>query len=334
MAGISWASSLWGESAGVVLYAPRKPTSRRRHDSQRSPFFADPGSDQRPGPCAACDGAADDRPPRPRVRRARSRAARKRAGRIQDEAARRDLSRVGHGRVGSRAREHAVAGRHACSWSRPANSRRFGSRWRSGWGSTSSCCRPTGGTARTRTRSRTACARTRADDDQGRLRGAQRDLDRRREPDRGRAQGDRLGGAPGAAAGRHDLLARLDRLPDGRVGRRRDRRRLAEGAHAAAGLELQRDLREGARREQDGEAAEELLGLGRHAQGEQDGLFPVHAGDESALRPARGARDARGRGARERIRAPRRGMAKPRGALSAPGASRCSVSSRPSTAAR
>ena len=52
---------------------------------------------------------------------------------------------------------------------------------------------------------------------------------------------------PGAAAGRHHLLARLDRLPPRRVGRRRHRRRLAEGPDAAAGAGLQRGQRQGAR---------------------------------------------------------------------------------------
>ena len=41
------------------------------------------------------------------------------------------------------------------------------------------------------------------------------------------------------------------------------------------------------------------------AQGEQDRVFPVHAGNEPALWLARGARDAGGRGPRKRVRAPR-----------------------------
>ena len=53
---------------------------------------------------------------------------------------------------------------------------------------------------------------------------------------------DRQREAPGAAAGGHDLLARLDRLPPRRVGRGRHRRRLAEGPDAAAGPVVQRDL--------------------------------------------------------------------------------------------
>ena len=69
---------------------------------------------------------------------------------------------------------------------------------------------------------------------QGGLRRPQRDLDRRDQPHRRRAPGDRRGRPSGPADGRHHLLARLDRLPPRRMGRRRHRRRLAEGPDAAA----------------------------------------------------------------------------------------------------
>jgi Aminotransferase class-V len=49
--------------------------------------------------------------------------------------------------------------------------------------------------------------------DQGGLRPAQRDLDRRADPHRRDPQGDRRRGPSGAADGRHHLLARLGRLP-------------------------------------------------------------------------------------------------------------------------
>ena len=52
-------------------------------------------------------------------------------------------------------------------------------------------------------------------------------------------------GASGPVPGRHDLLARLHRLPARRVEGRRHRRRLAEGADAAARDELQRGERQG-----------------------------------------------------------------------------------------
>ena len=62
------------------------------------------------------------------------------------------------------------------------------------------------------------------------MRGPQRDLDRRDEPHIADPRGDRPCAAPGALHGRHDLLARLDRLPPRRMGRRRHRRGLAERA--------------------------------------------------------------------------------------------------------
>ena len=55
----------------------------------------------------------------------------------------------------------------------------------------------------------------------------------------------------GAADGRHHFLARLGRLPPRRMGRRRHRRRRAEGPDAAARHVVQRDQRQGAGREQD-----------------------------------------------------------------------------------
>ena len=56
------------------------------------------------------------------------------------------------------------------------------------------------------------------------------------------------GEPPGAAHGRHHLLARVDRLPAGRVGRGRDRGRLAERPDAAARPRLQCAGRQGAGR--------------------------------------------------------------------------------------
>ena len=109
----------------------------------------------------------------------------------------------------------------------------------------------------------------------------------------------------GAADGRHHLLARLDRLPPRRMGRRRHRRRRAEGPDAAARHVVQRDQRQGAGRQQDLQAAEVVLGLGRDADHEQDRLLPLHAGDADAARPRVSHRDAaRGR-PRQRVRAPR-----------------------------
>ena len=93
--------------------------------------------------------------------------------------------------------------------------------------------------------------------------------------DRRGAAGDRRRRASGAAHGRHDLLARLDRLPARRMGRRRHRRRLAEGADAAAGPLLQRRQREGAGRLAIGASCRNPSGPGRRCcRPTQNGFFP------------------------------------------------------------
>ena len=74
-----------------------------------------------------------------------------------------------------------------------------------------------------------------AHNDQGGLRRAQRDLDRLRQSASRGPRARSTQPTPRAAAGRHDLLARLDRLSPRRLGRRRHRRRLAERPDAAAG---------------------------------------------------------------------------------------------------
>ena len=127
--------------------------------------------------------------------------------------------------------------------------------------------------------------------DQGGVRRAQRDLDRRHHPHRRGAPGDRRGAASGAAHGRHDLLARLDRLPPRRVGRRRHRRRLAEGADAAAGPVVQRAsaTRRWPRRKT-ARLPRSYWDWDDDAGAKQDRLLSLHAGDQPALRPARGAR--------------------------------------------
>ena len=67
---------------------------------------------------------------------------------------------------------------------------------------------------------------------------------------------------PALLDGRHHLVARLDRLSPRRMGRRRHRRRLAEGADAAARPVVQRARRQGAGRRQGREAAEIVLVVG------------------------------------------------------------------------
>ena len=66
--------------------------------------------------------------------------------------------------------------------------------------------------------------------DQGGLRAAQRDRDRLPVADQRDPQSDRCCRPSGAVPGRYHLLARLDRLPPRRMGRRCHRRRRAERA--------------------------------------------------------------------------------------------------------
>ena len=111
---------------------------------------------QRPGPRAAGDRRADDRPSRAGVRSARPRGARRPARRLRDRRPGRRLPRLRHRRVGGGARQHAVARRQACSRPRPGTSRRSGGRWPSGSGSRSCGWRATGATAPTPSGSRDA----------------------------------------------------------------------------------------------------------------------------------------------------------------------------------
>ena len=140
---------------------------------------------------------------------------------------------------------------------------------------------------------------------------------------------------PRAAARRHHLLARLDRLPARRVGRRRHRRRLAEGAHAPAGAELQRGERQGARGlAPTAQLPPLVLGLGADPRGQRERLLALHPRHQPAVRPRRRARHALRRGPGERLRPPpaaRRGH--PRGGARA-GASSCCASTSASTPAR
>ena len=153
------------------------------------------------------------------------------------------------------------------------------------------------------------------------MRGAQRDFDRGREPHRRDTQGDRRGRTLRALHGRHDFLARLDRLPPRRVGRGCHRRRLAKRPDAASRPVVQLREREGGQGVAYGCAPALVLGLGRDAFQQPERLFPLHAGDQPALRPARIARDARGGGPAKRLRPPcaPRGEHAARGARLGPG---------------
>ena len=111
-------------------------------------------------------------------------------------------------------------------------------------------------------RDRSQAAQGQEQGDQGGLRAAQRDLDRLPVADRRDPQGDRRRRPSGAVHGRHHLLARLGRLPPRRMGRRRHRRRRAEGPDAAARHVVQRGQRQGAGGVEELEDAEVVLVAG------------------------------------------------------------------------
>ena len=135
---------------------------------------------------------------------------------------------------------------------------------------------------RSRARSKRSCARTRTRRSRRSASCTTRPRPAALVADRRDPQGDRRRRPSGAVHGRHHLLARLDRLPPRRMGRRRLGRRRAEGPDAAARHVVQRHQRQGARGQQDLQAAEVVLRLGRHAQHEQGRLLPLHAGDADA----------------------------------------------------
>ena len=106
------------------------------------------------------------------------------------------------------------------------------------------------------------------------LRRAQRDLDRRHEPHCRDARRRSIAPAIRRCSwSTRSRRSRSHRLPARRMGRRRHRRRLAEGPDAAAGPVVQRRQRQGARGEQAGEAAALVLALGRDDRDEPAGLL-------------------------------------------------------------
>ena len=109
---------------------------------------------------------------------------------------------------------------------------------------------------------------------QGGVRRAQRNLHRHDLAHRRSAQGHRPRQTSRAVHGRHHLGAGLGRLPSRRMGRRRHRRRLAEGPDAAAGAVVQCHFGKSARRQQDRETAALVLVLGRNARPNKNGFFP------------------------------------------------------------
>ena len=125
----------------------------------------------------------------------------------------------------------------------------------------------------------------------------------------------------GAVHGRHHLVARLDRLPPRRMGRRRHRRRLAEGPDAAARHVVQRaSATRRWRRRRTSKLPKSFWAWDEMIAMNKSGFFPYTPATQMLYGLAEGDRHAaRGR-ARQRVRAPRpprRGDA-PRGARLGP----------------
>ena len=210
------------------------------------------------------------------------------------------LSRVRHRRVGSGAGQHALAGRQGADVrDRPFRVAVAGWRRSSAWRSSS--CPGDWRHGADRARSRRALAADKARD-QGRVRGPQRDLHRRHEPHPAiRKAIDR----PPTALLMVDTISSLLSIDyrhdewgvDVTVGGSQ------KGLMLPPGLSFNAvSARRSPRRRR--EAAALLLGLDDKASPPTRTATALHAGHQPALRPARGARDAPRRKARERLRAP------------------------------
>ena len=273
-------------------------------------------------------GHADHRSSQRAICRTRQDGIRRLPENLPDPGPGHHLSVVGHRRLGSRDRQYAVAGRQGAD----GGDRPFRHDVAADGGALGHRCRFDPGRLAPRRRSRGDRSQARPGYGachQGRDGGAQRDVDRRHQPDRRHPRRDGQGRASRAAAGGYHLLARLGRLPARRMEGRRHRQLFAKGIHAAAGTRLQCHLGKGPRGCEDQQDAAVVLGLGRNAQAQRGRLLSLYAGHQPALRLARSHRDAAGGGAGRGIRPaqapcrrhPRRGRRI--------GASRCCVSIRP-----
>ena len=180
---------------------------------------------------------------------------------LQDHQPGDHLHRDRHRRLGSRARQHAVARRpRADGGDRPVRHavEEDGREHRAQAGIHQDRLAH----RRRSERDRGHSAQGHEEGDQGGLRPAQRDLDRLPVADQRDPQGDQRRRPSGAVHGRHHLVARLGRLPPRRMGRRRHHRRRAEGPDAAARHVVQRDQRQGAGGGEDLEAHRSRSGRG------------------------------------------------------------------------
>ena len=301
------------------------------HVSERTSFPSGPGPDQRSRSRPARHGAADHRPSEPRVRSARARGAQRHQGRLQDVRAGRHLSGLGHRRLGGVSGQYAVAGRQGAR----VRERRV----RQALVRRGQTARPRrrSGPPRVGQRRRSCDRRSEAvggsrSQAAGGPRRAQRDVDGRHQPAGRDPEGDRSCPASGAAAGRCGFLARLDRPASRRMGYRCDAHGLAEGAHAAAGPELQRHQRKGACGLALRPVAEVVLGVGADDRRQSDRLLPVHARHQSAVRLERSAAHAGRRGSARMSLPGIAGWPRPRARRFAPGAWRSCAGARKSTA--
>ena len=201
-----------------------------------------------------------------------------------------DLSVVGHRRVGGVARQHAVARRRGARVRDRRVRAGCGRRWRGGSASTWSVV-PGDWTPRRRSRRRRG--RRCAADREHAIRAV---LVVHNETSTGvtsrlpaiRQAIDRAGHPALLLVDAVSSLG-VDRAAARRVGHRRHARGLAERADAAARPRLQRDQREGAGGVAVRAAAAVVLGVGADARRQRRGVLPLHAGDQPAVRPARGA---------------------------------------------
>ena len=247
---------------------------------------------------------------------------------FKTHAAGRHLSRVGHRRVGSGARQHAVARRPGADGrDRPfrdavaedgdearargrVHARRLAPRRRSA------------------TRSRSALRADTRQAHQGGVRGAQRDLDRRHYAHRARCARR----STRRSIRRCSWSTRSRRSPRSTTGTTSGAstspsRGSQKGLMLPPGLSFNAISRQGARRAQDGAAAAQLLGTGtRCSANGKSGYFPY----TPATNLLYGLREALAmlldeEGLDERVRAPPAPRARRRAARCAPGASRCSA---------
>ena len=276
--------------SAVTVQRPLRTAKGHVHDVPERPALPpDPRADERPGPGAAGDGRADDRSPRPRVRRAGpARAGRARRGCAAPPGRSRCIPRPapapGRPRWSTRCRPAT-----ACSPSIPGISPPCGADGRRSWGWTSTSCPATGGGASIRARCTSGCPRTAAT-------RSRRSWSFRTRPPPGLPARSRAIRAAMDSAG-HPALLMVDTISSlGSVDYRHDEWGVdvtiwcsQKGMMLPPGLGVNAVSAKALGRRLARPAASELLGLAAHAGGRRDGPVPLHARDQPAVRAPRGA---------------------------------------------